>query len=101
MAQSGSRRTRPLLAHRHRQAPAGKVIGDLNPVIRGWANYYRYCAAKETFSKVRHRQWQMLWRWAKRRHPGKPSRWVKRRYFRNDGYWTFYAGEWNLFKPDS
>jgi hypothetical protein len=22
---------------------------------------------------------------------------VKRRYFRNDGYWTFYDGEWNLF----
>ena len=85
----------------NKQAPAGKVIGDLNLVIRGWANYYRYCAAKETFSKVRHRQWQMLWRWAKRRHPGKPLRWVKRRYFRNDGSWTFYAGEWNLFKPDS
>ena len=85
----------------NQQAPAGKVIGDLNPVLRGWANYYRYCAAQETFSKVRHRQWQMLWRWAKRRHPGKPSKWVKRRYFRNDGSGTFYDGEWNLFKPDS
>ena len=77
----------------HRQAPAGQVIKDLNPVIRGWANYYRHVSAKSTFAKVRHRQWQMLWRWAKRRHPKKPTRWVKARYFRDDGHWTFQAGE--------
>lgn len=40
----------------HKEAPAGRVIRELNPVIRGWANYYRHCAAKKTFSKVRHRQ---------------------------------------------
>ena len=56
----------------HRQTPAGQVIRDLNPVIRGWSNYYRHVSASRTFAKVRHRQWQMLWRWAKRRHPKKP-----------------------------
>ncbi|MBP1464510.1 group II intron reverse transcriptase/maturase [Candidatus Chloroploca sp. M-50] len=85
----------------HQQEPAGKIVHDLNPVIRGWANYYRHCAAKQTFSKVRHRQWQMLWRWAKRRHPNKGSRWVKQRYFRNDGYWTFADGNAELVKPTS
>jgi RNA-directed DNA polymerase len=25
----------------HQQAPAGRVVKDLTPVIRGWANYYR------------------------------------------------------------
>jgi RNA-directed DNA polymerase len=85
----------------HQQAPAGQVVHDLNPVIRGWANYYRHCAATQTFSKVRHRQWQMLWRWAKRRHPNKGSRWVKRRYFRNDGYWTFADKNAELVKPTS
>jgi RNA-directed DNA polymerase len=85
----------------HQQVPAGQVVHDLNPVIRGWSNYYRHCAAKQTFNKVRHRQWQMLWRWAKRRHPKKGSRWVKRRYFRNDGYWTFADGNAELVKPTS
>jgi RNA-directed DNA polymerase len=75
----------------HRQAPAGRVIKDLTPVIRGWANYYRHCVASATFQRVDHRQWQMLWKWAKRRHPNKSSRWVRRRYFRRDGYWTFHA----------
>jgi RNA-directed DNA polymerase len=85
----------------HRQTPAGQVIRDLNPVIRGWSNYYRHVSASRTFAEVRHRQWQMLWRWAKRRHPKKPIGWVKARYFRDDGYWTFRAGEAELAKPDA
>jgi RNA-directed DNA polymerase len=85
---------------RHKQTPAVQVIRDLNPVIRGWANYYRHSAAKRTFTKVRHAQWQMLWNWAKRRHPNKRSKWVKARYFRDDGYWTFREGTAELVKPD-
>jgi RNA-directed DNA polymerase len=86
---------------RHKQTPAAQVIRELNPIIRGWANYYRHCAAKETFTYARHRQWQMLWRWAKRRHPNKRSWWVRRRYFTLDGYWTFREGKAQLFKPDA
>jgi len=85
----------------HKQTPAGQVIRDLKPVIRGWSNYYRHVSANRTFAKVRHGQWQMLWRWAKRRHPKKPLRWVKARYFRDDGCWTFQAGEATLAKPDA
>jgi RNA-directed DNA polymerase len=84
----------------HKQIPAGQVIKELNPVIRGWANYYRHCAASRTFHKVRHAQWQMLWVWAKRRHPNKGKKWVKARYFRNDGYWTFKDEKAELVKPD-
>ena len=82
----------------HEQTPAGQVVRDLNPVIRGWANYYRHCAASETFSKADHQMWQMLWVWAKRRHPNKPAKWVKQRYFRNDGLWTFYEGNAQLLR---
>lgn len=84
----------------HKQTPAGQVIKALNPVIRGWANYYRHSAAKDTYAKVRHAQWQMLWNWAKRRHPNKSSKWVQVRYFRNDGYWTFHEAQAELAKPD-
>jgi RNA-directed DNA polymerase len=84
----------------HKQTPAVTVIKTLNPVIRGWANYYRHCAAKEVFSKVRHAQWRMLWNWAKRRHPNKSSKWVKARYFKSDGYWTFREAKAELVKPD-
>jgi RNA-directed DNA polymerase len=85
----------------HKHTPAGRVMKARNPVIRGWANYYRHCAAKQVFQKVRHAQWQMLWRWAQRRHPPKGSKWVKARYFRNDSSWTFYEGKAELVKADT
>jgi hypothetical protein len=63
----------------HTQTPAGHVMKELNPVIRGGAHDSRHCAAKHVFQKARHAQWQMLWTWAKRRHPHKSSQWVQAR----------------------
>jgi RNA-directed DNA polymerase len=40
----------------------------------------------------------MLWVWAKRRHPNKPAKWVKQRYFRNDDLWTFFEGDAQLLR---
>ena len=41
--------------------------------------------------KVDNRIWQALWRWARRRHPRKSPRWVRRRYFRSQDHrhWVF------------
>jgi RNA-directed DNA polymerase len=68
-----------------------QVINKLNPLFRGFANYYRGVVSKETFSYINYRVWQYLWRWAKRRHPNKNIKWVKHRYFkRYKGVdWTF------------
>ena len=61
--------------------PAEGLLRQLNPLLRGWANYYRNGAAKRTFSKLdRYVLWK-LWRWIHRRHPNKSSRWKKQRYF--------------------
>ena len=57
------------------------VIRQLNPVIRGWANYHRHVCSKDTFSHVDWQIWPKVWRWAKRRHPNKGLRWLKDRYF--------------------
>lgn len=59
------------------------VISKLNPILRGFANYYRNGVSKETFSYIHYRVWQYLWRWAKRRHPKKQTAWVKKTYFNN------------------
>lgn len=82
----------------HQQAPAGQVIRDLSPVIRGWASSYRHCAASATFTYASHQVWAMLWAWAKRRHPKKPRQWVRDRYFTADGYWTFTDGAAQLYR---
>jgi RNA-directed DNA polymerase len=78
----------------NQQAPAGHLIAQLNPVIRGWARYHRHVVSKDTFSSVDDAIFRALWRWAKRRHPKKGARWVRQKYFRRSGdrHWVF-SGE--------
>ncbi len=57
------------------------LLGKLNPIIRGWANYYRHGAAKRTFDRLDCFVFRQLWRWAKRRHPHKSAKWKQRKYF--------------------
>jgi RNA-directed DNA polymerase len=66
----------------NKQTSTAHLITQLNPVIRGWANYHRHGASKSTFIKADHAIFKALWGWAKRRHPTKSRRWVARRYFR-------------------
>ncbi|NOR47449.1 MAG: group II intron reverse transcriptase/maturase, partial [Methanosarcinaceae archaeon] len=77
-----------------KKGKAGKqedVISALNPVITGWTNYHQSVVSKETFGKLDHIVWTMLWRWAKRRHPQKSGSWVARRYWHREGTrnWVF------------
>jgi RNA-directed DNA polymerase len=62
-------------------ANAEAVINALNPIIRGWAAYYRTVVSKEIFSALDHYVWWLTYRWALRAHPNKPKRWVTARYF--------------------
>ena len=67
------------------------VIKKLNPILRGFANYYKGVVSKETFSYIKSRVWEYLWRWCKRRHPNKNTKWVRKRYFQTikGNKWTF------------
>jgi RNA-directed DNA polymerase len=72
---------------------AAALIDQLNPKIRGWANYHRHVVSKRIFGHVDRNIFSCLWQWARRRHPNKPSRWVKTKYFerRVDRNWAFFA----------
>ena len=67
------------------------LIGQLNPVLRGWAQYHSAAVAKQTFSKLDHLIFWRIWRWAKRRHPKKSSAWIRKKYFFSIGgrNWVF------------
>jgi len=73
--------------------PAGQLIGQLNPLLRGWANYHRHVVSKATFAKMDHAIFQALWRWARRRHPNKPPGWRYQKYFTRvaDNRWVFFG----------
>ena len=57
------------------------MIARLNPIIRGWAAYYRTVVSSETFTALDHYLWKLTCKWAKHSHPNKPTRWIIRRYF--------------------
>ncbi len=69
------------------------LIGILNPVLRGWANYHRHTVAKDVFARNDSEIWSMLWKWAKRRHPNKSRPWIMDKYFhtREGRKWMFIA----------
>ena len=68
------------------QARAGDLIGKLNPLIRGWANYQRHGASWRTFWRVDGQISQALWRGARRRHRQKTAAGVAKKYYpRADG----------------
>jgi RNA-directed DNA polymerase len=77
---------------------AGNLIRHLNPLIRGWTNYHRHVCSKQTFSKIDHLIFQVLWAWAKHRHPRKSKQWIKKKYFSVIGHrqWIFSGEATNL-----
>jgi RNA-directed DNA polymerase len=64
-----------------RGASPVEVIGTMNPIIRGQANYFRPGASKKAYQALDNHLWQHLYKWARRRHPNKSRRWVTARYF--------------------
>jgi RNA-directed DNA polymerase len=76
----------------HSKSASQKVLIDkLNPVIRGWSLYHRNVVSAKTFSSLDYAVWELLWQWAKRRHPDKGHRWIVRRYWHSvdNSNWTF------------
>jgi RNA-directed DNA polymerase len=62
-------------------ANATAVISKLNPIIRGWAAYYRNAVSSRTFHALDNYMWRLTYRWAVRSHPNKSKHWVTSRYF--------------------
>jgi RNA-directed DNA polymerase len=66
------------------------LLRQLNPLLRGWANYYRHGASQQTFDSLDYHVYKRLKRWAKRRHPNKSASWRWNKYHSADG--TFSVG---------
>ena len=61
-----------------RGANADAVIAKLNPIITGWAAYYRIGVSKRAFTALDAHVWRLVYKWARLSHPNKPRRWVDR-----------------------
>ena len=58
-----------------------RVVGRMNPIIRGWCEYYRTVVSKETFNKLDHWMFKRAMRWCERTHPTKSRNWITDNYF--------------------
>lgn len=74
------------LIRQYRGAPQAALIERLNPIIRGWTNYYRTVVSSATFAQCDSHRYAQLWRWARWRHPQRSAHWTARRY------WSFAPG---------
>jgi RNA-directed DNA polymerase len=72
----------------HKTAPQAALISRLNPIIRGWSNYYSTVVSKETFSKCDSLTYDKLRAWARKRGKGSIN---KDKYWRTveDRNWCF------------
>lgn len=74
----------------YRNASQEALIWALNPIIRGWGNYFLIGVTGKIYRKMDTNIFQKLWAWAKRRHPNKGRKWVACKYWRpEEGGWHF------------
>ncbi len=75
-----------------------RLIKQLNPKLRGWAEYHRYHNSKRVFSTLDHKLFIKLWRWVKRRQ----RKWSRKRlideYFDGANPWRFKSPREGLEK---
>lgn len=69
------------------------LIRILNPVLRGWANYYRSVVSTRVFSAMDWYIWKLLYLWVRHKHRNVSLRKVVILYFKTvKGIkWTFYG----------
>lgn len=68
-----------------------ELIEKLNPIIKGWGNYYSHVVSKEVFCRCDHILINQLKRWSYRRHTDKSRKWIRKKYFIRKGgrNWIF------------
>jgi RNA-directed DNA polymerase len=79
----------------HKVKSQSDLIKRLNPLITGWANYYRTVPSSKTFYKLNYLVYQKLRAWANHRHPNKSKTWVSNKYWQTIGndHWVFATRE--------
>jgi RNA-directed DNA polymerase len=81
--------------NKHRTLAA--LLRKLNPVLRGWCNYFRHGVSSRTFSYLDHfAWWRVVW-WLRKRHDGLNWGTLHRRYLPN---WEIRDGAVKLFRSN-
>jgi RNA-directed DNA polymerase len=77
---SARRKVKALTGRSTTNLELSELIAALNPVLRGWANYFRHAAAKRTFDYLGYYAWWRVGRWLRKKHPRMTWKQIARRY---------------------
>jgi RNA-directed DNA polymerase len=77
--------------------PLDRLIRVLNPILRGWANYYRHAASSRCFAYLSHYLWWRVIRWLRKKYPRLTWKQIRRRCWGH--HWTSREGT-RLAWPD-
>lgn len=94
------KRTIKEVFRKHRSHKQAALIYELNPILRGWANYYRTHVSSKTFTAIDSYIWKSTQKWIKRRHPNKTLTWGNEKYFCtiDKDRWVFGSKQMYLIK---
>ncbi|MGK2954250.1 MAG: group II intron reverse transcriptase/maturase [Solirubrobacterales bacterium] len=84
------------LSRQGRNEPLSELLRRINPVLRGWTNYFRHGVSKATFGYLRAYTWARVVNWLRRKHPRANWKWLRRRYL--PGWWPT-EDDVSLFDP--
>ena len=69
-----------------RGRPVKEIIRVLNPIIRGYGQYWKHVVSKKTFSYMDHYVFSKLIKHLKQLHPKKSWKWITKRYFKKPNH---------------
>ena len=95
---SVTRKVKALTGRSTTNMELSELIAALNPILRGWANYFRHAAAKRTLDYLGYYAWWRVGRWLRKKHPRLNWKQIQRRYT-SEG--TFAEKGLVLFNPGS
>lgn len=58
------------------------LINKLNPIIRGWCNYFSTVVSQKVFERLWHLVVWKLLKWGRHRHRNKSRAWIRHKYFK-------------------
>ncbi len=71
------------------------LIKNLNPIIRGWCNYFSTVVSQKVFERLWHLVVFKLLKWGRHRHRNKGRGWIRLKYFKTveGNNWVFATRE--------
>ena len=83
------------LTRRELHLTLADLLRRLNPVLRGWCNYFRHGVSKRTFSYLDHYAFWRVVTWIRKRHVGLNWGTIRRRFLTD---WEIRDGHTELFR---